>query len=42
MANLLATFIGSGALPDWAFAHGLPSVAEERVASADGQPVSDR
>ena len=42
MANLLATFIGSGALPEWAFAHELPSVAEERVASADGQPISDR
>ena len=31
MANLLATFIGSGALPEWAFAHELPSDAEERV-----------
>ncbi|MDQ0895543.1 DUF4192 family protein [Agromyces ramosus] len=31
MANLLATFIGSGALPEWAFARAVPvDVAEER------------
>ena len=41
MANLLATFIGSGALPDWAFAGALPPAVEEPVASANGRPVSD-
>ena len=42
MANLLATFIGSGALPDWAFAQALPAVVEEPPAWANGRPVSDR
>ena len=42
MANLLAAFIGSGALPDWAFVHPLTPVVDETVATGNGRPISDR
>jgi hypothetical protein len=42
MANLLGAFIGSGALPDWAFGHPLPPVADEAVARGNERQVSDR